>query len=254
MSTSDWGSSFSEGRSSPVRRATPTFMPNVGNISPIHNDNHSPVDSGQTSPGLGDTPHNSTMKDDAIHEKQTEMITGYQREIHNLNKQVQELQMNKTLKDENDVNDLRRKIARIEEQQAEKTRAFNEQTSKLQSQVAKLRSALERGEATKQKLEYDLALANKASSQDKREAAEREMKLQKVCSEQKERINKLNQTIKNLETDLENCKQTGKSDDKKYRQILLEKDNVINQLQDEIREQQDERKTMSKALQEQANN
>lgn len=125
------------------------------------------------------------MKDDAIHEKQTEMISGYQREIHNLTKQVQELQMNKTLKDENDVNDLRRKIARIEEKQAEKTRDFNEQTSKLQSQVAKLRSALERGEATKQKLEYDLALASKASNQDKREALEREMKLQKACSEQK---------------------------------------------------------------------
>lgn len=60
MATSDWGSSFSEDRSSPVRRAaTPTFISrNVGNISPIHNGNKSQMDSGQTSPELGETPHN----------------------------------------------------------------------------------------------------------------------------------------------------------------------------------------------------
>lgn len=125
------------------------------------------------------------MKDDGIHEKQSEMISSYQKEIQHLTKQVQELQFNQTLKDDNDINELRRKLASFENQQAEKTRAFNEQTTKLQSQVAKLRSALERGETTKQKLEYELALANKASSQEKRSVMERESKIQKVSSEQR---------------------------------------------------------------------
>jgi len=64
MATSDWGSSFSDDRASPVRgTATPTYVSrNVGNISPIHNSgNNSQIDSGQTSPGLGDTPHNVSI-------------------------------------------------------------------------------------------------------------------------------------------------------------------------------------------------
>ena len=49
----------------------------------------------------------------------------------------------------------------------------------LQSQVAKLRSAVEKGEANRQKLEYDLTVANKVSNQEKRATAEREGALQK---------------------------------------------------------------------------
>ena len=50
----------------------------------------------------------------------------------------------------------------------------------LQSQVAKLRSAVEKGEANRQKLEYDMTIANRAASQDKRAAADRENALQKT--------------------------------------------------------------------------
>jgi len=127
----------------------------------------------------------STMKDDVINDKQSEMISSYQKQIQNLTKQVKELQFNQTLKDDNDLNELRRKLASYEDQQAEKTRAFNEEATKLQSQVAKLRSALERGETTKQKLEYDLALVNKALSQEKRNAMDKDAKMHKLASEQK---------------------------------------------------------------------
>ncbi|KAK3744102.1 hypothetical protein QZH41_016791, partial [Actinostola sp. cb2023] len=194
----------------------------------------------------------STMKDDDIvHEKQAEMINNYQKEIRHLSKQVQ--QMNKTLQDDNDVNEFRRKLASFEAEQAEKTRAFNEDTTKLQSQIAKLRSAVERGETTKQKLEYELALAHKAASQEKRCTMERETKLQKMTSEQKAKINELFQNVQHLEKDSEICKQSNKIDDRKYRQILSEKDKVIFQLQEEIKDQHNEQKTLSRALQEQAN-
>lgn len=52
----------------------------------------------------------------------------------------------------------------------------------LQSQIAKLRSAVEKGEATRQKLEYDLTIASTSASQDKRIAAERESALQKAIA------------------------------------------------------------------------
>ena len=50
----------------------------------------------------------------------------------------------------------------------------------LQSQVAKLRSAVEKGEANRQKLEYDITIANRLANQEKRAAAERENALQKT--------------------------------------------------------------------------
>ena len=52
----------------------------------------------------------------------------------------------------------------------------------LQSQIAKLRSAVEKGEANRQKLEYDLTIANTSGSQEKRMAAERESILQKTVA------------------------------------------------------------------------
>lgn len=95
------------------------------------------------------------MKDDDVHDKQAELISNYQKEIRQLTKKVQDLQMNKTIIDDNGIeklskpvriviklqkihlcsflfwfaeaNDLRRKLASFEEEQAEKTRVFNEE-------------------------------------------------------------------------------------------------------------------------------
>ena len=50
----------------------------------------------------------------------------------------------------------------------------------LQSQVAKLRSTVEKGEANRQKLEYDLTIASRTANQEKRAVAERESALQKT--------------------------------------------------------------------------
>ena len=50
----------------------------------------------------------------------------------------------------------------------------------LQSQIAKLRSTVEKGEANRQKLEYDLTIASRTANQEKRAAAEREGALQKT--------------------------------------------------------------------------
>ena len=50
----------------------------------------------------------------------------------------------------------------------------------LQSQIAKLRSTVEKGEANRQKLEYDLTIASRTANQEKRATAEREGALQKT--------------------------------------------------------------------------
>ena len=59
------------------------------------------------------------------------------------------------------------------------------QTSRLQGQVAKLRAQVEQGEATRQTLEYELTLAKKATSQEKRNAAERKNELNRILETHK---------------------------------------------------------------------
>ena len=62
----------------------------------------------------------------------------------------------------------------------------------LQGQVAKLRSTVEKGEANRQKLEYDLTIANRVANQEKRAAAEREGALQKTNASLKGMLHKIN--------------------------------------------------------------
>ena len=59
------------------------------------------------------------------------------------------------------------------------------QTSRLQGQVAKLRAQVEQREATRQNLEYELTLAKKATSQEKRNAAERKNELNRILETHK---------------------------------------------------------------------
>ncbi|XP_048583728.1 coiled-coil domain-containing protein 171 isoform X2 [Nematostella vectensis] len=250
MATSDWSSSYSEGRSSP-RRANSSFRSTVA-VSPIPNgneDNDSPTDSGKSSPVL---PHNSTMKDETEADRQAEMVRGYQEEIRKLSRQLQQIQMGQSLRDDNDVNELRRKLVMAEEEQAEKTRTFNEETTKLHSQIAKMRSAVERGEATRQKLEYELALSHKAANQEKRSASDRENHLQKTNASLKETISGLKKQVEELENSLNSNKQSSKSEEKKFKQINSEKDKVIFQLQQDIKDQHEEIGRLQKSLQEQS--
>ena len=60
----------------------------------------------------------------------------------------------------------------------------------LQGQVAKLRSTVEKGEANRQKLEYDLTIANRVANQEKRAAVERESALQKTNASLKGMLHK----------------------------------------------------------------
>lgn len=131
----------------------------------------------------------------------------------------------------------------------------------LQSQVAKLRSAVEKGEANRQKLEYDITIANRLANQEKRAAAERENALQKtnaslkgvlcllkpteclersarnivlviiacqsfvsfICHVHKENISQLKNQLKNVEEALEATRQSGKNEEHKSNQLLAEK-------------------------------
>lgn len=178
-------------------------------------------------------------------------VAEYQKEIQDLRGQIQKLQEAGNVGEYSDSTELRRKFARIEEEHAEKIRESNEEIMGLQSQIAKLRSAVEKGEANRQKLEYDLTIANTSASQEKRMAAERESALQKTVANLKENINQLKKQLQNVGEALEETRQTGKNEEHKTNQLLAEKENMILQLTNQLQIEGEEKRKLHVVIEEQ---
>uniref|UniRef100_A0A2K5N765 Coiled-coil domain containing 171 n=1 Tax=Cercocebus atys TaxID=9531 RepID=A0A2K5N765_CERAT len=69
--------------------------------------------------------------------------------------------------------DLRKKLHRAKKEKLEITTKHNAELASYESQIAKLRSEVEKGEALRQSLEYDLAVARKEAGLGRRAAEER---------------------------------------------------------------------------------
>ncbi|KAJ7371526.1 hypothetical protein OS493_024866 [Desmophyllum pertusum] len=211
MATSDWSSTYTDGAS----------------ISSIPVSTGSPPDSGNSSP------NSPAFAQDE------------------LRWQIQKLQEAGNLKDYTDSNELRRKLARGEEEQADKIREFNEEIMGLQSQSAKLRSAVEKGEANRQKLEYDLTIANRVTNQEKRAAAERESALQKTNASLKENVSQLKKQLQNVEEAFEGTRQSGKNEEHKSNQLIAEKENMILHLTNQLQIEGEEKRKLHVVIEEQ---
>uniref|UniRef100_A0A8C2LX79 Coiled-coil domain containing 171 n=1 Tax=Cricetulus griseus TaxID=10029 RepID=A0A8C2LX79_CRIGR len=69
--------------------------------------------------------------------------------------------------------DLRKKLHRAKKEKLEMTTKHNAELSSYESQIARLRSEVEKGEALRQRLEYDLAVVRKESGMGRRMVEER---------------------------------------------------------------------------------
>ncbi|XP_020628839.1 coiled-coil domain-containing protein 171-like isoform X2 [Orbicella faveolata] len=183
--------------------------------------------------------------------RNNDQVAEYENEIRELRWQLQRLQEAGNLMDYTDSNELRRKLAQGEEEQADKIREFNEEIMGLQGQVAKLRSTVEKGEANRQKLEYDLTIANRVANQEKRAAAERESALQKTNASLKENITQLKKQLQNVEEALEATRQSSKNEEHKSNQLLAEKENMILQLTNQLQIEGEEKRKLHVVIEEQ---
>ncbi|KAM9083345.1 coiled-coil domain-containing protein 171 isoform 3-T4 [Megaptera novaeangliae] len=134
------------------------------------------------------------------------------------------------VKNETDLDitaDLRKKLHRAKKEKLEITTKHNAELASYESQIAKLRSEVEKGEALRQSLEYDLAVARKEAGLGRRAAEERLTEAhriqEKLCAQNAELQGKASEMEKAFQT----SQQKWKEECRRFECDLEERDNII---------------------------
>uniref|UniRef100_A0A8C8YNH7 Coiled-coil domain containing 171 n=1 Tax=Prolemur simus TaxID=1328070 RepID=A0A8C8YNH7_PROSS len=157
------------------------------------------------------------------------------------------------LKNETDLDitsDLRKKLHRAKKEKLEITTKHNAELASYESQIAKLRSEVEKGEALRQSLEYDLAVARKEAGLGRRAAEERLAEAhriqEKLCAQNSELQGKANDIEKAFQT----SQQKWKEECRRFEHDLEERDNIIQNCNREYDLLMKEKSSLEKSLQE----
>nr|XP_007967382.1 coiled-coil domain-containing protein 171 isoform X2 [Chlorocebus sabaeus] len=147
--------------------------------------------------------------------------------------------------------DLRKKLHRAKKEKLEITTKHNAELASYESQIAKLRSEVEKGEALRQSLEYDLAVARKEAGLGRRAAEERLAEAhriqEKLCAQNSEFQAKTNE----IEEAFQTSQQKWKEECRRFEHDLEERDNMIQNCNREYDLLMKEKSRLEKTLQEQ---
>ncbi|XP_058528664.1 coiled-coil domain-containing protein 171 isoform X2 [Ochotona princeps] len=164
------------------------------------------------------------------------------------------LDVKQMIKNETDLDvtaDLRKKLHRAKKEKLEITTKHNAELACCESQIAKLRSEVEKGEALRQSLEYDLAVARKEAGLARRAAEERLAEAhriqEKLCAQNSELQGKANEIEKEFQTSQEKWKE----ECRRFEHDLEERDNIIQNCHREYDLLMKEKSRLEKVLQEQ---
>ncbi|XP_070336638.1 coiled-coil domain-containing protein 171 isoform X1 [Odocoileus virginianus] len=146
--------------------------------------------------------------------------------------------------------DLRKKLHRAKKEKLEITTKHNAELASYESQIAKLRSEVEKGEALRQSLEYDLAVARKEAGLGRRAAEERLAEAhriqEKLCAQNVELQGKANE----IEKAFQISQQKWKEECRRFEHDLEERDNIIQNCHQEYDLLTKEKSRLEKTLQE----
>ncbi|XP_078070034.1 coiled-coil domain-containing protein 171 [Mustelus asterias] len=123
--------------------------------------------------------------------------------------------------------DLRWKLNKLEKEKLELASKFNEERSTFDSHVARLRAQLEKGEALRQTLEYELAVAKKEASVVRCTSEDRIDSIHKVHAQMKVQNSELQLKVKELEKALQISKQAREDDQQRFQSEQEDKDKII---------------------------
>uniref|UniRef100_A0A452USF2 Coiled-coil domain containing 171 n=1 Tax=Ursus maritimus TaxID=29073 RepID=A0A452USF2_URSMA len=146
--------------------------------------------------------------------------------------------------------DLRKKLHRAKKEKLEITTKHNAELASYESQIAKLRSEVEKGEALRQSLEYDLAVVRKEAGLGRRAAEERLAEAhriqEKLCAQNAELQGKANEIEKAFQT----SQLKWKEECRRFEHDLEERDNIIQNCNREYDLLMKEKSRLEKTLQE----
>ncbi|RXN00717.1 Coiled-coil domain-containing protein 171 [Acipenser ruthenus] len=123
--------------------------------------------------------------------------------------------------------DLRWKLNRSEKEKLDIITKYNEEISRYESQVAKLRAQLEKGEAIRQNVEYEIALVRKDAGLEKCTAEERMANLYQVKEQLKAQNEEMQQRIADLQNALHISQKAREEDQHVLQSELEERDRII---------------------------
>ncbi|KAF6123459.1 coiled-coil domain containing 171 [Phyllostomus discolor] len=178
-------------------------------------------------------------------------VTGDAQRLKNASSDVKQMLKGET---ELDITaDLRKKLHRAKKEKLEITTKHNAELAGYESQIAKLRSEVEKGEALRQSLEYDLAVARKEAGLGRRAAEERLAEAhriqEKLCAQNTELQRRANEIEKVFQTSQEKWKE----ECRRFEHDLEERDNIIQNCNQEYDLLMKEKSKLEKTLQEQDN-
>nr|XP_012308913.1 coiled-coil domain-containing protein 171 isoform X2 [Aotus nancymaae] len=175
--------------------------------------------------------------------------TGDTQRLKNASSDVKQILKNET---ELDITaDLRKKLHRAEKEKLEITTKHNAELAFYESQIAKLRSEVEKGEALRQSLEYDLAVARKETGLGRRAAEERLAEAHRIQEKLYAQNSELQAKANEIEKAFQAFHQIWKEECKRFEHDLEERDNMIQNCNREYDLLMKEKIRLEKTLQEQ---
>ncbi|XP_078225633.1 coiled-coil domain-containing protein 171 isoform X8 [Callithrix jacchus] len=121
----------------------------------------------------------------------------------------------------------------------------------FESQIAKLRSEVEKGEALRQSLEYDLAVARKEAGLGRRAAEERLAEAHRIQEKLYAQNSELQAKANEIEKEFQTSQQKWKEECRRFEHDLEERDNMIQNYNREYDLLMKEKSRLEKTLQEQ---
>uniref|UniRef100_A0A5F4WGU0 Coiled-coil domain containing 171 n=1 Tax=Callithrix jacchus TaxID=9483 RepID=A0A5F4WGU0_CALJA len=146
--------------------------------------------------------------------------------------------------------DLRKKLNRAKKEKLEITTKHNAELACFESQIAKLRSEVEKGEALRQSLEYDLAVARKEAGLGRRAAEERLAEAHRIQEKLYAQNSELQAKANEIEKEFQTSQQKWKEECRRFEHDLEERDNMIQNYNREYDLLMKEKSRLEKTLQE----
>ncbi|KAL6483985.1 hypothetical protein MHYP_G00088580, partial [Metynnis hypsauchen] len=147
--------------------------------------------------------------------------------------------------------ELRWKINQLEKDKLDLTSKYNQEVSGYEAQLARLRALLERGEASRQTLEYEVAVARRDAAAQKSSSEDRIADLHKHNQQLKTLSAELSQRVSDLERALEITRQAREEDQQGLQAELHERDRLLLSTNAENDLLQAEKRRLEALLQEQ---
>ncbi|XP_012876199.1 PREDICTED: coiled-coil domain-containing protein 171 [Dipodomys ordii] len=174
--------------------------------------------------------------------------TGDTQRLKNVSLEVKQMLKSET---ESDITtDLRKKLHRAKKEKLDMTTKHNAELSSYESQIAKLRSEVEKGEALRQSLEYDLAVARKEAGLGRRAAEEQLAEAHRIQEKLRDQNSELQGKANEIEKAFHTSQQKWKEECRKFEHDLEERDSIIQNCNREYDILMKEKSKLEKTLQE----